>query len=49
MPGITQLPEDLMELEFKSRYENLDSATYALVDDEIERRISRCTIHQANF
>jgi hypothetical protein len=49
MPGITQLPEGLMELEFKSRYEDLDSATYALVDDEIERRISRCTIHQANF
>jgi hypothetical protein len=49
MPGLTQLPEGLMELEFKSRYEDLDSATYALVNDEIERRISRSTVHQPNF
>ena len=49
MPGFTQLPEGLMELEFKTRYEDLDSATYALVNKEIERRIARCTIHQPGF
>ena len=49
MPGFTQLPEGLMELEFKSRYEDLDSATYALVEEEIERRIGSSAIHQPNF
>ena len=49
MPGFTQLPEGLMELEFKSRYEDLDSATYALVEEEIERRIGGSAIHQPNF
>jgi hypothetical protein len=49
MPGFTQLPEGLMELEFKSRYEDLDSATYALVNKEIEQRISQCTIHKPQF
>ena len=49
MPGFTQLPEGLMELEFKSRYEDLDSATYALVEKEIERRIGGSAIHQPNF
>jgi hypothetical protein len=49
MPGFSQLPEGLMELEFKARYEDLDSATYALVDDEIERRIGRCNIHKESF
>ena len=49
MPGFTHLPEGLMELEFKARYEDLDSATYALIDEEIERRISGCAIHQPNI
>ena len=49
MPGFTQLPEGLMELEFKARYEDLDSATYALVDEEIQRRINACAIHQADL
>ena len=49
MPGFNHLPEGLMELEFKARYEDLDSATYALVDEEIERRISGSTIHQPGF
>ena len=48
MPGFTHLPEGLMELEFKSRYEDLDSATYALVEEEIERRIGGSAIHQLN-
>ncbi len=46
MPGFDQLPEGLMELEFKSRFEDLDSASYALVNDEIERRIAGCEIHR---
>ena len=49
MPGFTQLPEGLMELEFKSRYEDPDSATYARVEKEIERRISGSFIHQPGF
>ena len=45
MPGFDQLPEGLMELEFKSRFEDLDSASYALVNNEIERRIAGCELH----
>ena len=46
MPGLDNLPEGLMELEFKSRYEDLDSANYALVNGEIERRIGNCPLHR---
>jgi len=46
MPGYKQLPEGLMELEFKSRFEDLDSASYALVNAEIERRIGACEVHR---
>ncbi len=49
MPGFTELPESLMELEFKSRYQDLDSVTYALIDEEIERRIGCSVIHQSTF
>ena len=49
MPGFDKLPEGLMELEFRHRYEDLDSSTYALVDSEIARRISSCTIHRPGF
>ncbi|MEM6582817.1 MAG: hypothetical protein AAF699_16165 [Pseudomonadota bacterium] len=49
MPAFIQLPEGLMELEFKSRYEDLDSETYALVQAEIEQRIATCAIHQQDF
>jgi len=47
MPDITRLPEGVMELEFKSRFEDLDSASYALVQGEIERRISSCSLYQS--
>jgi hypothetical protein len=47
MPAITNLPEGVMELEFKSRFEDLDSASYALVQGEIERRISGCSLYQS--
>ncbi|MEM8561330.1 MAG: hypothetical protein AAGF57_03810 [Pseudomonadota bacterium] len=49
MPIFTQLPEGLMELEFKSRYEDLDSEIYALVQAEIEQRIGTCAIYQQGF
>ncbi|MBP6682485.1 MAG: hypothetical protein KA159_04170 [Halioglobus sp.] len=46
MPDITRLPEGVMELEFKSRFEDLDSASYALVQGEIERRIGNCALYR---
>jgi hypothetical protein len=46
MPSITQLPEGLMELEFKSSYKDLDSASYALVEDEMEGRIVSLSVYQ---
>ena len=38
MPRIGDLPEGIMELEFKHRYRDLDSEAYRLVQDEIDRR-----------
>jgi len=49
MPDFSHLPEGLMELQFKARYRDLDSVSYALVNSEIERRISACTIHRRGF
>jgi len=49
MPSFNDLPEGLMELEFRARYEDLDSAAYAMVNSEIERRLGNCKIHQAVF
>jgi hypothetical protein len=46
MPSTRELPEGLMELEFKSRYVDLDSAKYQRVNSEISDRISSVTIHQ---
>ena len=46
MPAIDNLPPSIMELEFKQRYQNLDSEKYALVDDEMERRIQHCPVYQ---
>ncbi len=44
MPPIDHLPEGIMELEFKRRYRDLDSASYRLVEAQIERRIARCRV-----
>ena len=49
MPGFDALPEGLMELEFRARYEDLDSAAYALVNREIERRLASCAIYRQDF
>ncbi|MDH5299826.1 MAG: hypothetical protein OEW58_00490 [Gammaproteobacteria bacterium] len=48
MPTTSDLPEGIMELEFKSRYEDLDSQAYQLVESEIQRRISTCKIYDNN-
>lgn len=45
MPIISELPEGLMELEFKDRYVDLDSAKYEMVNSEISNRISTCAVH----
>ncbi len=44
MPVIDHLPEGIMELEFKRRYQDLDSASYQLVEAEIKRRIANCSV-----
>jgi hypothetical protein len=45
MPGVENLPEGIQELEFKRTYKDLDSATYRIIEDEIERRINMCRIY----
>jgi hypothetical protein len=47
MPAVTRLPEGVMELEFKTRFEDLDSASYALVQGEIERRIGASPLYHS--
>jgi hypothetical protein len=46
MPRIDRLPEGIMELEFKRRFQDLDSATTRMIREEIERRIAACRIYQ---
>ena len=46
MPRVDHLPEGIMELEFKKKYKDLDSATYRVVDEEIERRIVACRVYR---
>ena len=45
MPNIEDLPEGIMELEFKHRYQDLDSKNYRIIEDEIEHRLSRCKVY----
>lgn len=45
MPNIDHLPEGIQELEFKQKYQDLDSATYRRIEEEIERRIDLCRIY----
>ena len=45
IPGIEDLPEGVMELEFKHRYEDLDSEKFRFVEAEIERRLSLCKVY----
>lgn len=46
MPRIDRLPEGLRELEFRSRYEDLDTETYTLMQAEIERRIGNLALYR---
>ena len=46
MPDIEDLPEGIMELEFKHRYRDLDSKNYRIIEDEIEHRLSLCKMYQ---
>lgn len=46
MPGIDNLPEGIMELEFRSLFEDVDSAAYNLVAEEIEKRIRDCWLYR---
>jgi hypothetical protein len=36
-----------MELEFKHRYQDLDSKSYRIIEDEIESRLSQCKVYRA--
>jgi hypothetical protein len=47
MPDIEDLPEGIMELEFKHRYRDLDSENYRIIEDEIEHRLSRCKVYSS--
>ena len=47
MPDTEGLPEGIMELEFKFRYRDLDSKSYRIIEDEIEKRLSRCTVYSS--
>ena len=47
MPNIEDLPEGIMELEFKHRYQDLDNENYRIIEDEIEYRLSHCKVYRA--
>jgi hypothetical protein len=46
MPPIDHLPEGIQELEFKQRFSDLDDERYALVNREVETRISALALYQ---
>lgn len=46
MPRIDRLPEKIMALEFKNRFKDLDSASYQLVNNEVERRVAACRLYR---
>lgn len=46
MPRIDNLPEGIQELEFKRAYNDLDSESYRIIEQEIERRIAACRMYQ---
>lgn len=46
MPAIDHLPEGIMRLEFKKKFKELDSASYAMITREIEDRIQKCEIYR---
>ncbi len=46
MPRLADLPEGLMELEFRQRYSDLDDARYGYVKREIDTRIAALPLHR---
>ena len=46
MPSIKNLPEGIMELEFRRRYQDLDSEAYNMLNKEIKNRIASCHIYR---
>jgi len=46
MPFISNLPEGIMELEFKNRYKDLDSKSYRLINDEVDKRLNQCLLYR---
>lgn len=46
MPDIGGLPEGIREIEFRKRYNDLDSESYARVNAEIDRRIKDCPVYR---
>jgi len=46
MPSIDQLPEGLIEMQFRSRYKDLDDPAYGRVKREIESRIAMCRVYR---
>jgi len=45
MPEVDRLPENIQELEFKRRFEDLDSKQYNSVIGEINRRLAACQLY----
>ncbi|MEE4280011.1 MAG: hypothetical protein V2I82_16215 [Halieaceae bacterium] len=48
MPRIDRLPEGLQELEFRRRYDDLDTRAYGEASDELERRIAGLALYGRN-
>ncbi|MDY6969717.1 MAG: hypothetical protein SVR08_13815 [Spirochaetota bacterium] len=46
MPYINNLPEGIMELQFKRKFKDLNSENYHMIDMEIENRISQCKVYK---
>nr|NJM04071.1 hypothetical protein [Desulfobacula sp.] len=45
-PRFEGLPEGIRELEFRKRYTDLDSKSYALINTEIDKRIKDCAVYR---
>jgi hypothetical protein len=45
MPRVDNLPEDIMALELKQQYDNLESDAYRMLNAEIDRRIADCWLY----
>jgi uncharacterized protein YfiM (DUF2279 family) len=46
IPSLSDLPEGLMEMEFRQRYRDLDDARYGHIKREIDTRIALLPIHR---